>query len=91
MGDGKDAPNYRGVSHKGRPRHRDQARWLLQQEQRLDLDEFQPCSALFALFVMKRPQSVSARCRMFSLPLPRSLQSCGALPFGCGERQETCV
>jgi hypothetical protein len=52
---------------------------LLQQEQRLILDEFSHVQRCFLLFRHKRPQSVSAQCRdvLFSASsLTQSLRSC---------------
>jgi hypothetical protein len=60
---------------------------LLQQEQRLILDEFSHVQRCFLLFRHKRPQSVSALYRdsLFRF-LAHSVAT--LLPFGCGERQE---
>ncbi|KUG49944.1 hypothetical protein AN633_01130, partial [Klebsiella pneumoniae] len=52
---------------------------LLQQEQRLILDEFSHVQRCFLLFRHKRPQSVSGQCRdlLFSASsLTQSLRSC---------------
>jgi hypothetical protein len=52
---------------------------LLQQEQRLVLDEFSHIQRCFLLFRHKKPQSVSAQCRdvLFSASsLTQSLRSC---------------
>ena len=59
---GKDAPHHRGVSQRSASTSRSSS-LLLQQEQRLILDEFSHVQRCFLLFRHKRPQSVSAQYR----------------------------
>ncbi len=65
---------------------------LLQQEQRLSLDEFSHVQRCFLLFRNKRPQSVGGQCRdlRFSASsLTQSLRSCrSAAALGKRQREK---
>ena len=58
---------------------------LLQQEQRLILDEFSHVNGCLLLFVHEDPSAKVLTVRSDGFPLPRSL-TLYARSFGCGER-----
>ena len=72
---GKDALHHRGVSHKVGLSIKIKLVKLLQQEQRLILDEFSHVQRRFLLFRHKGPQASVLSVKPVSFPLPSLTQS----------------